>query len=76
MAQGIITTIERAAALVLIAPVLFLALSASMRGDWPLAIAFGGVAGLMFGLGEIVTRPSDLPGEALERVASALTTDD
>ncbi|MFW6436702.1 MAG: DUF7533 family protein [Halococcoides sp.] len=72
MAQGILATIGRATALVLIAPVIFLALDALLRGEWLTSAVFWAVAGLMFALGEYVTRPSDLPETAAERVVSAI----
>ncbi|AWB28245.1 DUF7533 family protein [Halococcoides cellulosivorans] len=76
MAQGIVAMIGRAGALVLIAPVIVLALDAAVRGDWGLSVTFAGVAALMFGLGEIITRPSDLPGELVDRVVGAIVKKD
>ncbi|MFW6436730.1 MAG: DUF7533 family protein [Halococcoides sp.] len=76
MAQGIVAMTGRAGAIVLIAPVIVLALDAAVRGDWVVSATFAGVAALMFGLGEIVTLPSDLPGEVVDRVVGAIVKKD
>jgi hypothetical protein len=75
MGRGILGTISLAGTFVVVAPVALLAVQMLVAGD-PMGIALLGAAGAMLFVAERVTRPSDVPGDAAERVASAVVPDD
>jgi hypothetical protein len=75
--MGIIETIQRAATLVFVVPVVLLGLEFLLDGQLVGGGAFLAIAALMIAVEEYVTRPSDLPTMALERVTDAVVkTDD
>jgi hypothetical protein len=75
MGRGILRTISLAGTFVVVAPVVLLAVQMLLGGN-PMGFALLGAAGAMLFVAEQVTRPSDVPGDAAERVASVVVSDD
>ena len=76
MARSVVETIQLAATMTVILPVVYLGVDFLISGRTLLGAGFLAVAGLMLALEEYVVRPGDVPLEAAKRAAGLVAKDD
>ena len=76
MARSVVETIQLAATMTVILPVVYLGVDFLISGRTLLGAGFLAVAGLMLALEEYVVRPGDVPLEAAKRAADLVAEDD
>ncbi|PSQ26631.1 hypothetical protein BRD03_09440 [Halobacteriales archaeon QS_9_68_17] len=76
MSRGIIGTIRLGATLVFAIPVAYVGFDFLASGRTLVGAGFLVVAALMVAAEEYLTTPGDLPGEAAEKAAGAVTKDE
>ncbi|MFW5937961.1 MAG: DUF7533 family protein [Halanaeroarchaeum sp.] len=76
MARSAVETIQLAATMTVVLPVVYLGVDFLLGGRTLAGAGFLAVAGLMLALEKYVVRPSDVPLEAARRAAGLVATDD
>ncbi|HKL30280.1 MAG TPA: hypothetical protein VJ898_13560 [Natrialbaceae archaeon] len=76
MARSVVETLQLAATMTVILPVVYLGVDFLISGRTLLGAGFLAVAGLMLALEEYVVRPGDVPLEAAKRAAGLVAKDD
>jgi hypothetical protein len=76
MARSVVETLQLAATMTVILPVVYLGVDFLISGRTLIGAGFLAVAGLMLALEEYVVRPGDVPLEAAKRAAGLVAKDD
>ena len=76
MARSVVETIQLAATMTVVLPVVYLGIDFLVRGRHLIGGGFLAVAGLMLVLERYVVRPGDVPLEAAKRAAGLVADED
>jgi hypothetical protein len=76
MARSVVETIQLAATMTVVLPVVYLGVDFLLGGRTLLGAGFLAVAGLMLALERYVVRPGDVPMEAAKRTVGLVAKDD